>query len=74
MFEHEIIILKNNASKYTLSLQGGFYATGGKLVYKISRAYFMSLKQAESLKASLESKGAGNIEIIPVSMYLDAVA
>lgn len=73
MFEHEIAILKNNADKYTLSLQGGFYATGSKLVYKISRAYFMSMKQAENIKTSLENKGAGNIDIIPVSMYLEAI-
>ena len=75
MFDYEIEKLKQNSDKWVVSFKNvGFYTKNNSYTSKVSRATFMSIKQALNTKARLENKGCiYTIELVPIALYLNIV-
>ena len=75
MFDYEIEKLKQNSNKWVVSFKNvGFYTKNNSYTNRVSRATFMSIKQALNTKTRLENKGCiYDIELVPVALYLNIV-
>ena len=73
MFDYELEKLKQNSDKWIVSLKGaGFYVKNNRYTNRVSRATFMSGKQALNTKTRIENKGCiYDIELVPVALYLN---
>ena len=73
MFDYELEKLKQNSDKWVVSLKGvGFYTKNNNYTNRVSRACFMSIKQALNTKARLENKDCiYDVELVPVALYLN---